>query len=92
MFQRRLHQYEQRPQSDDSSSSSDYGNSKQESALFTEEETAQIVKAILKGLGPLHNLNYIHRDIKPENIILAPLVSSAQESSPQKKTADVNPD
>jgi serine/threonine protein kinase len=50
------------------------------------------VKAILKGLGPLHNLNYIHRDIKPENIILAPLVSSGQGSSPQKKTTDVNPD
>ena len=27
------------------------------------------MKAILKGLGPLHNLNYIHRDIKPENIM-----------------------
>lgn len=42
------------------------------SPLFTELEISQILKSVLKGLVPVHDLNYIHRDIKPENIILAP--------------------
>ncbi len=40
--------------------------------LFTEDEVAKIIGAVIKGLAPVHQLNYIHRDIKPENIILAP--------------------
>ena len=42
------------------------------------------MKAVLKGLAPLHRLDHIHRDIKPENIILSPV----EEHS----GADVNPD
>ena len=41
--------------------------------LFSEQETAAIMKAVLKGLAPLHRLDHIHRDIKPENIILSPV-------------------
>ena len=40
--------------------------------MFTEDEVAKIIGAVIKGLAPVHQLNYIHRDIKPENIILAP--------------------
>lgn len=40
--------------------------------VFTEEETAMIVKNILIGLSNVHNLNLVHRDIKPENIIVLP--------------------
>lgn len=42
------------------------------SPLFKESEVALILKSVLKGLAPVHDLNYIHRDVKPENIILAP--------------------
>lgn len=40
---------------------------------FTETETRQVAKAILKILSYLHNHNpvVIHRDIKPSNILLA---------------------
>lgn len=55
-----------------------------EQLLFSEEETAAIIKSLLKGLAPLHLLNYIHRDIKPENIVLAPLTSEC--ASPDKKS------
>lgn len=47
--------------------------------LFSEQETAAIMKAVLKGLAPLHRLDHIHRDIKPENIILSPF----EEEHPQ---------
>ena len=38
-----------------------------------------IIQAVLKGMAPVHDLNYIHRDIKPENIILAPVEISLNE-------------
>ena len=63
----------------------DYKNVKLKEALFSEEETAQIIKSLLKGLSPLHSMNYIHRDIKPENIVLAPLTSETDVASPTKK-------
>ena len=40
--------------------------------LFSELEISAILKAVLKGLASVHDLNYTHRDIKPENIILTP--------------------
>jgi serine/threonine protein kinase len=52
--------------------------------LFTEDEVAAIVRAVLKGLAPVHALDYIHRDIKPENIILAPLPETSQSESVNK--------
>lgn len=39
-------------------------------ALFTPEETREIVQQLCRGLWVLHSLNAIHRDIKPENVIL----------------------
>ena len=38
--------------------------------LFTEEETAKIVRGILQGLTQVHGLDIIHRDLKPENIMI----------------------
>ena len=52
--------------------------------IFSEEEVSSILKAVLKGLAPVHDLNYIHRDIKPENIILAPM----ELDSPTKLRSD----
>ena len=39
-------------------------------ALFTEEETRNIVIQICKALWVLHSMAAVHRDIKPENVIL----------------------
>ena len=41
-------------------------------SLFTEEEVSSIIRAVLKGLKSIHEINYIHRDVKPENIMLQP--------------------
>ena len=38
--------------------------------LFSEDETATIIRQMLKALLAVHNMNLIHRDIKPENVIL----------------------
>ena len=40
--------------------------------LFTEEEVSSIIRAVIKGLKSIHEINYIHRDVKPENIMLQP--------------------
>lgn len=39
-------------------------------ALFSVEETRQIVTQICRALWVLHTMDAIHRDVKPENIIL----------------------
>ena len=39
-------------------------------ALFTEEETRNIVVQICQALWILHSMAAVHRDIKPENVIL----------------------
>lgn len=36
--------------------------------LYSEEEAAFVLKAVIKGLNNIHEKNYIHRDLKPENI------------------------
>ena len=41
-----------------------------EGALFTPQETKQIVKQLCQGLWVLHSMAAVHRDIKPENVIL----------------------
>ena len=41
-----------------------------EGALFTPQETKQIVKQLCQGLWVLHYMAAVHRDIKPENVIL----------------------
>ncbi len=41
-----------------------------EGALFTPQETRQIVKQLCQGLWVLHSMAAVHRDIKPENVIL----------------------
>lgn len=40
-------------------------------ALFSEEQVASVIRGVLSGLLPLHEMDYIHRDVKPENIVLA---------------------
>ena len=49
--------------------------------IFTEEEVAEIMKSVLKGLQPVHEMDHIHRDVKPENIILAPAKGEKWELS-----------
>lgn len=39
-------------------------------ALFSVEETRQIVTQICRALWVLHTMDAVHRDVKPENIIL----------------------
>ena len=39
-------------------------------ALFTAEETRDIVTQVCRALWVLHGLGAVHRDVKPENIIL----------------------
>jgi serine/threonine protein kinase len=39
-------------------------------ALFTPEETREIIRQLCRGLWVLHSLGAVHRDIKPENVIL----------------------
>lgn len=39
-------------------------------ALFSVEETRQIVTQICRALWVLHDMDAVHRDIKPENVIL----------------------
>lgn len=39
-------------------------------ALFTPEETREIVTQVCRALWVLHSMAAVHRDIKPENIIL----------------------
>ena len=39
-------------------------------ALFTAEETREIVTQVCRALWVLHGLGAVHRDVKPENIIL----------------------
>ena len=39
-------------------------------ALFTAEETRQIVTQLCQALWVLHSMAAVHRDIKPENVIL----------------------
>ena len=39
-------------------------------ALFTAEETRDIVAQVCRALWVLHGLGAVHRDVKPENIIL----------------------
>ena len=41
-----------------------------EDALFSPQETRQIVAQICQGLWVLHSMAAVHRDIKPENVIL----------------------
>lgn len=92
---KRLQQLDrQSSMSDHESECLDFKNMRVSSPIFTEEETAQIIKHILKGLAPLHDLNYIHRDIKPENIILAPLHTDVEIASPCKieRTEEINLD
>jgi serine/threonine protein kinase len=54
--------------------------------LFTEAEVSAIMKPVLTGLAPVHEMDYIHRDVKPENLILSELPPDAeleqQSSSP----------
>lgn len=52
-----------------------------EAPLFSEQEVATIMKAVLRGLAPLHKQDHIHRDIKPENIILSPVVDELSTTS-----------
>ncbi len=41
-----------------------------EGALFSPEETRQIVMQLCRALWVLHSMAAVHRDIKPENVIL----------------------
>lgn len=41
-----------------------------EGALFSPEETRQIVAQVCRALWVLHSMTAVHRDVKPENIIL----------------------
>lgn len=58
----------------DGSSSDDelFADLKLTKPLFSECEISAIMKSVLTGLAPVHDLDYIHRDIKPENIVLGP--------------------
>lgn len=41
-----------------------------EEALFTSEETREIVRQLCNALWVLHSIGAVHRDIKPENVML----------------------
>ena len=41
-----------------------------EAPIYTDDESAKIMKGFLSGLCAVHELDYIHRDIKPENVML----------------------
>ncbi|CAG9333125.1 unnamed protein product [Blepharisma stoltei] len=40
-----------------------------EHKIFTEKQTAIILKQLLSAVSYLHSLNIVHRDLKPENIV-----------------------
>ena len=41
-----------------------------EGALFTPQETREIVRQLCQALWVLHSMAAVHRDIKPENVIM----------------------
>lgn len=42
----------------------------QKKGHFSEGESAQVIKQLLKAIKHLHDMNVAHRDLKPENVIL----------------------
>jgi serine/threonine protein kinase len=38
---------------------------------LSDEECAQLVRGILKGLAHIHSNGFVHRDLKPSNIVIA---------------------
>jgi len=37
---------------------------------FSEREVAEVMRALLCGIGHLHSIGVVHRDIKPENVVV----------------------